>query len=401
VVTFDNSEWADKDIKRTEISEVSPIEELDGNMKKDTSQDKLMNSVLENDKDTIDDGKVIMESINQGVGNFTPDLMLKSMVNNFNLAKQLYGEKIIRKLTGYSADYVEKNKNIPEFQREMKKNMSDNVENLKEKDLLTKNNTVSDDGLFLSSLVMYTEELDHLVSKGLGEKKKKEKEHYGDKEDYKNFSRSRYKDIAIRQTIKTAVRRQHQNITKDDLKVFEHKSQGHISVIYGLDSSGSMKGEKLATAKKAGVALAFKALQEKNKVGLIVFGSHIKESVAPTSNFMDLLRKLTCIKAGMETDIEQTIEKAVELFGNKKETKHLVLLTDAVPTKGKDPKKDTLKAASIARNAGITISIIGIELAERGLELAKKIVEIGEGRLYRIKNLDEIDTVILEDYYSL
>ena len=37
-------------------------------------------------------------------------------------------------------------------------------------------------------------------------------------------------------------------------------------IIYGLDASGSMKGNKLKAAKKAGIALAFKAIEEKNTV---------------------------------------------------------------------------------------------------------------------------------------
>ena len=38
---------------------------------------------------------------------------------------------------------------------------------------------------------------------------------------------------------------------------------------------------------------------------------------------------------------------------------------------------------------------------EKGRELAEKIVEIGEGRLYAVRNLQNIDKVVLEDYYSV
>jgi hypothetical protein len=49
----------------------------------------------------------------------------------------------------------------------------------------------------------------------------------------------------------------------------------------------------------------------------------------------------------------------------------------------------------------ITISIIGINLDSDGEKLAKRVIEISEGRLYKVKNLDKLDHVILEDYYSL
>ncbi|MFH1770169.1 MAG: VWA domain-containing protein [archaeon] len=389
------------DYEEVKVKSAEAIDELSGKLKKDDEMDKLMSSVLQGDKDKIDDGKLILESINQGVGAFTPELMLQNLVSNYKLAEKLFGPKIIRKLTNYSPNYVEKNINIPEFQREIAKNIEKNIDKLKDDKLVSKEGHVTDEGLYLSSLIMYTEELDNLMAKGFGEKRKKETDIYGDKEDTGHYRKSRYKDISIRRTVKTAIKRSHKNIVKEDIKIFERKSKGKISIIYGMDASGSMKGDKLATAKKAGVALAFKAINEKNYVGLIVFGSDIKNVVEPTNDFMRLLRSLTSIRAAMETDIAKTIEKAVELFGDKKETKHLVLLTDAIPTKGDRPEKDTLEATSMARNAGITISVIGIQLDEKGAKLAKKITEIGEGKLYRVKDLEKLDKVILEDYYGL
>ena len=50
-------------------------------MSKQSKEDKLMNTVLESDEEAIDDGKVITESINRGIGCFTPDIMFKSFMN--------------------------------------------------------------------------------------------------------------------------------------------------------------------------------------------------------------------------------------------------------------------------------------------------------------------------------
>jgi len=360
-----------------------------------------MNTVLEGDKKDIEDGKLILDSINQGLGSFTPDLLMEQFINNYEIAKKIVGERIIKKLTNYSSEYIDKNIKIPEFQREIRKNIEENIEDLKDKNLVNKEGNITDKGLILSSLVMYVEELDNLVPKGFGEKRKKEKEHYGDKEEVKPYEKSRYRDIEMRQTIKTAIKRGHTEIFREDIKLQDRKSKGKISIIYGLDASGSMKGEKLGTAKKAGVALAFKAIQDKNKVGLIIFGSEIKNTVEPTTDFMNILRSLASIRASMETDIAKTIKKPIEMFGNKRETKHLVLLTDALPTKGDAPKDEALKAVSMARNEGITISVIGIKLDEEGSKFAKRIIEVGNGRLYKIKDLKNLDKVILEDYYAV
>ncbi|MGV8151113.1 MAG: vWA domain-containing protein [Candidatus Woesearchaeota archaeon] len=384
-----------EDIDRI-IPKLEKIEEKSGKLKP-TDEEKLMHSVLEDDKEKISNGKLISESINQGIGSLTPDIVMANLVKDYKLAKKLYGETIIRELTGYSPNYVEKNIAIPEFKRELQKKVAEKFENLKNEGLLNKDGQVTDKGSYLSSLVLCAEELDNLIPKGFGEKKSKKKSLHGDKEDYKNFKKDNYRNIAFKQTIKTALRRGHSAIEMNDLKSYEHKHEGHISIIYGLDASGSMKGDKLRIAKKAGIALAFKAIQDRNKVGLVVFGSDIKDYVEPTSDFLSILRKLADIRASMETNIAMSITKSIALFP-KKDTKHLVLLTDALPTKGDIPESDTLKAVGIARDNKITLSLIGINLDTKGLELAKKIVEIGQGKLYRVKDLTEVDKIILEDY---
>lgn len=399
VVIFD-SQQPSSDYEQYDVQKKESIEEHPGKLKKDKDFDKLMSSVLEGDKNKIEDGKMILEGINQGVGSFTPDMMMENLVNNYDLAEKLYGETIIRRLTNYSPNYVSKNINLPEFQREMRKNIEENVESLKKDNLIDKEGHVTDEGLYLGSLVMYTEELDELEAKGFGEKHKKKKDIYGDKEDVTDFRKARYRDIDIRRTVNMAIRRGHDKIKPGDIKLYERKSKGRISIIYAMDSSGSMKGPKLSMAKKAGVALAYKAINEKNRVGLIVFGSDIRNSVLPTTDFMQILKNLTKTRASMETDIAKTIKKAIEMFPRKKETKHLVLLTDALPTKGDAPEKKTMEMVSRARDQNITISVIGIGLDKKGKKLAKKIVEIGNGRLIICKDLENLDKIILQDYYE-
>jgi len=400
-VIIGSPDYVDYKQGKEKVSKLEKAEEMTGKLAKQKEENKLMHSVLENDKETIENGKLLGESLNQNLSSFVPDLIFRNLVNDYKLAKQLYGEFIIRKLTGYDPSFVEKNLKIPEFQEEVRQNIEDNIKKLKQEDLINKDGEITDNGIKLSSLVLYTEELDKLRIKGLGEKKEKKKDIYGDKKDYVNYRKTRYRDIAIRQSVKTAIRRQHTNLLKEDLRIFEREKKGGISIIYALDASGSMKGEKIGMGKRAGVALAYKAINEKNKVGLIVFGEDVKKIVPPTLDFKEILQSIITIKARAETDIAATIHKAIELFANSKETKHLILLTDVLPTKGKKPEEETLRAVSIARDQEITISVIGINLDKDGEKLAKKIIEIGQGRLYKVKNVEVLDTVILEDYYSV
>ncbi len=381
---------------------VEAVDELSGKLASSPDEERLMRSLLENDSQAIADGKVIAEAINQSVGSFTPDLMFRNLVQNYRNAVKLYGETLIRALTEYTPDYVRKNLSIPEFRDALLQRMEESVEGLKERGLLDQQGFITDRGMALATLVMYAEELEALVSKGVGKKELKERDLYGEKEETVPFikGRFRFRDLSLQQSLKTAVRRGHSSLELADLKAHRRARKGRIQVVYAMDASGSMRGEKLRMAKRAGIALAFTAIEEKNEAGLVVFTSKVERAIPPTTRFPELLEALVAVRAGMETNLAVTIQEAASLFSGKG-TRHLLILTDAVPTKGKEPRKATLEASSAARDAGVTISVVGIALDEEGERLAREVVEIGEGRLYRVKNLDELDAVILEDYDAL
>lgn len=390
----------DTDVK---VEAISGIDELSGKLRKEEVGNKLMNSVIENDQEKIDEGKTIREAINQAIGSFTPDLMMENFVTNFNLAKNLYGPKLISLLSGYDDEYIERNIKIPEFQRELKQKLEEKIKKLKDDKLIDKEGFILESGVELASLTLYFEELDNIIPKGsFGEKVNKKTSHYGEKQDVMKYKKGhRFKDIALRKSLKTAIRRNHKEIQIEDLKTFERQSKGQNYIIYGLDASGSMRGKKIDAAKKAGVALAFKAIENKDMVGLITFGSEVKEIITPTQDFGLILKELTRVKASKETDIVGTVNKAIELFPNNDVTKHIILLSDALPTFGTDPEEDTLKAISSARANNISVSLIGIDLDDKGEKLGRRIVEVGNGRFYVCKNLDNLDKLMLEDYFEI
>ena len=389
--------------QKLEVKELSKAEELSGKLQFQQLEDKFMHSVLENDRKIIDSGKLISDAINQGMSSFSPDLMFEQLVKSYTMAKQIYGESIIKLVSGYEPDYIKKNIGIPEFQKELKEKIQRKIGELKEDGFLLKDDTLSEKGVELASLVLYFEELDKIIPKGVtGEKSSKKTFIYGEKENARLYKKGdRYRDIALKKSVKLAIRRGHTYFGEEDLQVYEKQSKGQTYIVYALDASGSMKGKKIEACKKAGIALAYKAINEKDKVGLIVFGSEVKKVIEPTSDFTGLLKEITRIRASKETDIMATLQKAIELFPSGNITKHLILITDALPTKGDEPENSTLEEASIARSKGITISLIGINLNEKGKKLAEKIVELGEGRLYVVRNLENVDKIVLEDYYSI
>ncbi|MFO7710915.1 MAG: VWA domain-containing protein [Candidatus Woesearchaeota archaeon] len=391
------------DIGDQEMQPSSAAEEAEGSLEFQAEEDKLMHSVLEHDDNTVKDGKLLSDVLNQGFSSFTPDMMFDSLTKDFATAKQIYGEKLIRLVTGYDANYVRKNINIPEFQRELNERMQKKAEDLKKEGYFDASNQMTDKGVYLASLILYTEELDNLIPKGIfGEKVHKQTHNDGVIDNTRLFRKGdSYRDLAMRSSLRQAIKRQHKNLQKEDLRVDEKKSKGSINIIYAMDASGSMKGKKIEAAKKAGIALAFKAIEKNDPVGLIVFGTEIKETIEPTLDFRKILRKITPVTAAKQTNLTDTIRKAVTLFPRGKATKHLTLLTDAVPTVGEDPNQEVLEAVSLARNSGITVSLIGINLDKDAISFAEKITSIGEGKLFVLRDLENLDKIILEDYHSL
>ena len=106
----------------------------------------------------------------------------------------------------------------------------------KRENLIDKEGTITDRGNELASLVLYTQELNNLQAKGLGEKKTKKAFMYGEKENVRPFRKhDRYRDVAIKASIKKALRRVHANLETQDLMTFERDNKGRIFIIYILD----------------------------------------------------------------------------------------------------------------------------------------------------------------------
>ncbi len=386
-----------------ELKEVSEAQEEEGCLNRQDVEDKLMNSVLEHDDKTIDDGKLISDVINHGFSSFTPDMAFDSLSKDYAMAKNIFGESLLRLISGYSSSYIKKNIKIPEFRAELKKRLEEKSKEMVEEGYISKQGELTKKAYSLASLVLYTEELDNLLPRGIfGEKVHKKKSQAGANDSVRGYRKGdRYRDISIKKTIRQAIRRGRNKLSKEDIRIIEKKSKGSIYITYAMDASGSMKGKKIEAAKKAGIALAYKAIDEKDHVGLLVFGTEIKERLMPTLNFREILEKITAVRASRETNIAKTIRASIDMFPKKDVTKHLILLTDAMPTIGKNPKHEALEAVSLARDAGVTVSVIGIGLEERGQDLSEKITQIGGGKLYIIKNIENLDKIILQDYYSI
>ena len=380
-------------------------DELDGSLANSLDdKDRLAHSVLEVDTNDIDDGVVVEEAMNQNIGSFLPDVMFKELVKDYTNAKKLYGETLIRELSGYDPRFIDKNAKIPEFQRELQKKLKDKADELNDKGIIGDSGKFSPDALNTAALFLIQEEFIH-TSNGysqLGEPVPKSSDLSGERSTLRDFKKQDpYKDIAVRQSVTKAIRRGHSELSLDDLKAFDREARQDVNIVYALDTSGSMKGEKLRLAKRAGVALGHRAIRDNNKVGLIIFGSDIEKKVGLTKDFFSFVKPLALSTPGQETDIALAVRHGVRLLENETGIRHIVLITDGLHTTSSNPEAAVLDEIGKAVAQGISISVVGIALDDIGEKLANTIVDNSKGSLYAVSSPDEVQGVVIADYRSL
>ncbi len=341
------------------------------------------------------------EALNHGISFFDPNNLFNMFVNNPKLVKELYGKKLIKLLTNYDINYINKNIKIPEFQEELKKRIEKKINELKKEQIINDEYQITEIGYDLAIINLYLVSLDSNTIKSFSHKMKKVKSFFGIVDEIVNYTNQRFKDIAIKESIKRAIKRSHEELHLNDLYAYNKKEKGELEIILCLDSSSSMKGEKIDHCKKAAITLAYLSIKNHDKIGLIVFSDEIKERVKPTKDLKLISRKIIKIKPIRQTDLSLGIIESLKLFSRKKNSKHLIILTDALPTKGENPKLKTIEAVKIARNSKIIISVIGIKLNREGEILAKKMVDLGKGKLYLAKELNDIEKLVIEDYYKI
>ncbi len=362
----------------------------------------LAHSLVSADEDKIEQGQLLEEASNQGLSAFHPDVMFEQMVSNYEHAEQVYGEKLLCLLSGEDPHALKKNLRFPEFRRVLQARMQQKFDSLKKDGLVTKDLTFTQKGYDLAALSMYIDELHVLEAKGLGERVHKKRSHYGEKIDVRAYHKGdRYANLALRKSVHLALRRGHSTLAFEDLQVFEREDRGQVCVLLALDASGSMKGKKISACKKAGIALAYKAIDARDRVGLLVFGKEVSVALEPSTDFALFLRSIVSVKARQQTDFVSTISRALELFPSTPMTKHLILITDAVPTVGADPQQETLRLVAEAVHCGVTVSVLALGLEEEHEAFARQIVELGGGRLGIVTDLERLDSLVLEEYAQL
>ncbi|MEM1988442.1 MAG: vWA domain-containing protein [Candidatus Woesearchaeota archaeon] len=352
------------------------------NQERNNSEGKKL---LATEEEMLAESKVLNELINSGT-KIDLNLLNNYIINNFSQIKDKFSSEFFKDVSGFSKEEIEKNLKYNEFKQQLQKNINNTIKKIKE-----------DSKEIDLTLIEYLKDLDLLnLKETFGYRKGKRKSNYGEEIDTEKYKKKPFKQIDIRKTIKEAIRHTKQELTKDDLIVKELGSKKESYIYILLDCSSSMQGKKIYIAKKAAISVAYKAIKERNLIGLIGFNDDISLHIPLTTNFHDILKGIISLSPNSKTNISIALEKAVLELTNKKGIKHIILISDVLETVDYDK---VYKTISLAKSENITISVIGTELNVQGKELSQYIVNFTEGKYYQFK-LDQLEEIVLEDYYS-
>lgn len=194
-------------------------------------------------------------------------------------------------------------------------------------------------------------------------------------------------------------------IRKEDIRVKVRERRTGTSILFVVDSSGSMGVKKRMEAVKGAILSLLKdAYEKRDRVGLVAFRKDCAEELLPITRSIDLAqKKLEKLTTGGKTPLAAGIERAYNII--KKELKKdekvvplILFLSDGKANysiSGKDPIKESLELAQKIKKENIRTIVIDTEEGFIKLEMAKTLSEALGAEYYKLENLKSEDMLKL------
>ncbi len=372
-----------------------------------TKRDQLR--YVEGDERYVFSARVLRSLLNRGIEYLRPHQLAESLVVSAAHIKSKYGREFIEDITGYDYEVIVQRQHDYSFIDELEERIRERLKILEELGFIRPSYqggvSITLKGKELAAFSALIEELEAFEGEEFGHHASKRLSahgtgHRGHVREYRRGDP--YSSIDVRKSIRTSVRRGRKKVLPEDLRAYDREEEVGIDIVYAIDTSGSMAGDRIDAAKRAAIALTHFSLRHQDRVGIVEFNSKARVVTDITSDIEKIITEVISLKPGGATDIGDAIRVGVKLFercGERDRDWHMILLTDGVPTKGEpDPESKAVSEAIAAARRGITISTIGIRLPREGRRLIEQIASITGGRSYHIASPEELTLVTLNEY---
>lgn len=157
---------------------------------------------------------------------------------------------------------------------------------------------------------------------------------------------------------------------------------------------------------KAAAVRAIEALGSNDEIGVLAFSETTRWAV-PLQEFPDretINSGISSLRPLGSTRIVPALREAVdELLASDKELKHIILFTDGFTSEleigaefvGEPFAEDLVAAVEEAAAQGVTVSVVGT--GEGAIPALEEVAEVGNGRFYPGRDLDEIPEIFVKE----
>ena len=178
------------------------------------------------------------------------------------------------------------------------------------------------------------------------------------------------------------------------------KDRPAANLVFVIDVSGSMRGDRLSTVKKS-LAMLVDQLRADDSVGIVAYGGKAEIILEPTpgSDRKTILSAVERLKTGGSTNLQQGLELGYELAAKAKvgaTINRVVLCSDGVANTGATTADAILKKVAEHAGRGITISSIGVGMGGYNDALMEKLADKGNGNYAYVDGLSEARRVFVD-----
>jgi len=176
----------------------------------------------------------------------------------------------------------------------------------------------------------------------------------------------------------------------------------HLGIV--IDRSGSMRGTRMQNAKAAANA-AVDRLKDGDSVSVVTFDTRAdvavpRTTLSPTSR-ADVRREIEAISLGGDTCVSCGVDAEMDVLGaGNGETRRMIVLSDGDTNNGIRDEAGLRALAQRARDRGVTVTSIGVDLAYNERVMAA-LAEGGEGRHYFVQRPDDLAKVFSDEAEAL
>ncbi len=185
------------------------------------------------------------------------------------------------------------------------------------------------------------------------------------------------------------------------MPIATRKERSPVNVAIVLDRSGSMKGDRIASAKAAG-KVALERLSEQDIVSLVAYNHEVEvlQPAAPLGNSKSLTRKIDSLMADGRTALHAgVVSGAAEVKRNLNETRvnRVILLSDGMANVGPSSPRELAELGRKLGAEGISVSTIGLGL-DYNEDLMQRLAAASDGNHAFVENPKDLAGIFAAEF---